>query len=362
MGVKVRPCEDQDLRNGVAKLRPLVYTEQFSESPETFDAGWHYSIWRWLDTHPLGGSDMHRWVLDADGQVVGFLAAVPQYYRIGGRRVVAHTPADYQVLPEYGFYALSLMRTFFRTVENCVACDHVSSAIQIETRLGAEEAVKLEYGVKLTDFSRLPRLPAAVPKSVPRTLNAGLRALDGALGAAFGGGFHVEPVEEFGEEFDRLFEKVTAAMPCVPEKDAAFLRWRYGPGSPQYPVTVLGVRGPGGEGLLGYAVLRVTAGGDNGYLLDLTTLPGRRDVARALLQAAIGHFQRAGSYIIRYRFVESPTSPRSGDIKKFGFFSRGSRRHTLLVKFADAGLHELAKKAGHWSYSIGDGEATFWVR
>src|SRR3712207_7532688 len=42
----------------------------------------------------------HRWVLAADeGEVVGHLAAIPQFYRIGGERVVAHTPADYPVLP-----------------------------------------------------------------------------------------------------------------------------------------------------------------------------------------------------------------------------------------------------------------------
>ena len=220
----------------------------------------------------------------------------------------------------------------------------------------------MHYGVKLMNLSRLPRLPVAVPKPVLRALNAGLRTLDAALGAAFGGSFEVKVIKEFGEEFDQLFEKVAAAVPCVPEKDAAFLSWRYGPGSPQHPVTVLGVRGTGTEGLLGYAVLRVTADGDNGYLLDLTTLPGRRDVARALLREAVRYFERAGSYIIRYRFVESPTSPRVGDIRKLGFFSRNSRRHTLLVKFADAGLHGLAKKAGHWSYSVGDGEASFWVR
>ena len=79
-------------------------------------------------------------------------------------------------------------------------------------------------------------------------------------------------LDGFDASFDDLFESVAAALPCVPEKDAAFLRWRYGPDSPQHPVTVIGVRD--GETLLGYAVLRVTREGDNGYMLDLTTRPG----------------------------------------------------------------------------------------
>ena len=103
--------------------------------------------------------------------------------------------------------------------------------------------------------------------------NLGLRTLNAALGGVFAPGPEPEVLDGFDASFDDLFESVAAALPCVPEKDAAFLRWRYGPDSPQHPVTVLGVRD--GETLLGYAVLRITREGDNGYLLDLTTRPGR---------------------------------------------------------------------------------------
>jgi hypothetical protein len=291
--------------------------------------------------------------------VVGHLAAIPQCYRIAGQRVVAHTPADYQVLPGHGFHALSLMRRFFRTAENCVSCDQVQEAIAVETRLGAEEAGRLQYAAKVLDVAKVPRIPDPL-RPVMKLPSLGLRAVDGILGGAFGGGPEVEVLDGFDASFDELFESVAATVPCVPEKDAAFLRWRYGADAPQSPVTVLGVRD--GETLLGYAVLRVTRENDNGYLLDLTTLPGRHDAARSLLREAIGHFARAGVYIIRYRFLESPTSPRVGDLWRLGFFFRNSRRHTLLVKFADRGLHKTALDPANWSYGTGDGEASFWVR
>ena len=303
---------------------------------------------------------MHRWVLASEeGEVVGHLAAVPLFYRIGGERVVAHTPADYQVLPGNGFHALSLMRRFFRTAENCVSVDQVPEAMAIETRLGAEEAGKLQYAARILDVSQLPRVPRPL-RPVMKLPSLGLRAVDGALGSVFGGDLKVEVLDGFDDPFDDLFESVATALPCVPEKDAAFLRWRYGPESPQYPVTVLGVRE--GKTLLGYAVLRVTREGDNGYLLDLTTRPGRHDVARSLLRSTIDHFARAGVYIIRYRFLESPISPRTRDVWRLGFFPRNNRRHALLVKFADHGLHKTALDVANWSYSAGDGEMTFWVR
>jgi hypothetical protein len=354
--VAVRPLDDAALEIGVDKLRTLIYPDH----PEAYEVDWHALVWRWLGTHPLA-DERHRWVLATDeGEVVGHLAAVPQFYRIGGERVVAHTPADYQVLPGNGFHALSLMRRFFRTVDNCVSCDQVPEAMAVETRLGAEEAGKLHYAAKILNVSELPRLPAPL-RPVMKLPSLALRAVDGALGNVFAQEDpEAEVLDEFDASFDELFESVAAAVPCVPEKDAAFLRWRYGPGSPQTPVTVLGVRD--GDALLGYAVLRVTVGDDNGYVLDLTTRPGRHDVARSLLRDAIGHFARAGVYIIRYRFLESSTSPRAKDVWRMGFFPRNNRRHTLLVKFADHGLHKAALDPTNWSYTTGDGEASFWVR
>jgi hypothetical protein len=356
MKVGVRPLEGEELRRGVDKLRTLIYPDH----PEAYDVDWHASVWRWLGTHPLA-DDLHRWVLATEGgDVVGHLAAVPQYYRIYGRRVVAHTPADYQVLPGNGFHALSLMRRFFRVSKNCVSVDQVEEAMAIEMRLGCEAAGKLQYAAKVLDVSKLPRVPTALRPAL-RAPAAGLRALDGALSGLVGGDDReVVVLDGFDASFDDLFESIAAAVPCVPERDAAFLRWRYGPDSPQWPVTLLGVKS--GDTLLGYAVLRVTVGDKNGYLLDLTTRPGRHDVARALLSEAVAHFSRAGAYIIRYRFVESHTSPRTGDLWRLGFFPREGRRHTLLVKFADPGLQKTAVDTANWSYTTGDGEASFWVR
>jgi hypothetical protein len=406
MKVALRPFDhSEELQRGVDRLRKLVYPHL----PESTDVAWHASIWRWLESHPLG-NEMQRWVLvTEEEEVVGHLAATPQYYRIGGERVVAYTPADYQVLPKYGFQALLLMRKFFRSTENCVAVDMLPSVIAVETRLGAEEAGGMQYVAKLLNVSRLPspHLPSPVrrllnireqpeesapvheedpaigiddvhehvlpPPKRPRApipaplkglLNGGLQVVDEALSRGFGDRSRVEVLEGFDESFDELFEKIAAQVPCVPEKDSAFLRWRYGPGSPQTPVTILGVRE--GEDLLGYAVLGVTVenleGFRDAYILDLVALPGHHDVTRVLLGEAVRFFRKAGVPLVRYRYLGSPTSPKSGDLLRFGFFPRKGRRNWLLVKFADSGRHEVARHITNWSYSIGDGEATFWVK
>jgi hypothetical protein len=303
---------------------------------------------------------MHRWVVDAEGEIVGHLAALPQYYRINGQRVVAHTPGEYVVLPGYGFHAITLMRKFFRTCENCVTGDVMPAVISVETRLGAEESGSLQHAAKLLNIAGVPAFPTSIPLPITQLCNWGLQAVDRALMATIlVDHLRVEVLEGFDETFHELFESVAAAVPCVPEKDAAFLRWRYGPASPQYPVTVLGVRD--GDALLGYAVLKLTAGGDTGYVLDLTTRPGRRDVARALLRGAVHHFRRLRVDSVRYRLVQSPSSPQLSDLRRLGFFLWSKRRLSLLVKFTDSALHEIAKDIAHWSYNYGDAEVSFWI-
>ena len=355
MKAVVRPLEGTDLE-GFDRLRTLLYPNRH----ENFDTDRYFSIWRWLETHPLA-DQMQRWVVATEeGEVVGHLAAQPQFYRISHQRVVAHTPADYMVLPGYGFHAISLMRRFFRACENCVACDVAPAAISVETGLGAEEVGSLQHAARVQSVAGLPALPTSIPPPVTQLCDWGLRVLYRALVAATPvGRLGVEVLEAFDEAFDGLFESVAAAVTCVPEKDAAFLRWRYGPGSPQHPVTVLGVR-EGGT-LLGYAVLNSTEDGDTGYVLDLTARPGRCDAARALLHGVVHHFGRLRVNSVRYRLVPSPSSPRLNDLRRLGFLLWSSRRSSLLVKFADSALHETAKDIAHWSYSYGDAEGSFWI-
>jgi hypothetical protein len=404
--VVIRPLDDLSLEDDVARLRIQAHPR----FPETRDVEFYSSVYRWFESHPLG-DEMYRWVAVAEdghneSQVVGHLAATPQYYRIGGQQAVAYTPCDYMVHSRHAFQAFSLMRTFFRATENCVACDMVPAVIAVESRLGAEVAGQLQYAAKLLNVSRLPVPPipspvrklmnlkeqagiargytrlhpgavlqeateehvappplrprAPIPEPVKELLNGGIRVVDEALGGVSGGGLKVEVLEGFDESFDELFERVASSVPCIPEKDAAFLHWRYGPGSPQFPVTVLGVKE--GENLLGYAILMVSMTGQDGNVLDLTTLPERRDVARALLWGSVCYFRRAGAQIVRYRFLKSTTTPQTSDLRRLGFFYRKGRRHTLLVKFADRVLHQTANDIANWSYTVGDGEGSFWTR
>ena len=400
MKATVELVKGSELEDRIGQLRIL----SFPDFPEVRDVDYYSNIYRWYGDHPLA-EEMYRWVsITEEGEVVGHLTAFPQFYRIDGQRVVAHTPGDYMVLPQHGFQAIMLMRSFFRKTENCVVCDMVPAVIGVETRLGAGVVGDLKYWAKLMNVSRLPmpsvpaplrrifKLPetfapargftdrpdaetreveehvappaprprAPIPRPIQKLMNRGLQTIDETLSRGFGTGPEVEEIDHFDDSFDDLFERVAMVVPCTAEKDAAFLRWRYGPASPQAPVRVLGVRS--GGRLLGYAVLRTAFHGQDGYILDLTALPGRQDVVRALLRESVRSFRRMGVQIIRYRFIESPTAPWPADLGRLGFFRRRGRSHKLLTKFTDKGLRETTSDLTNWSMSFGDGEAGFWLR
>lgn len=390
MKTVIRQLERDEPREGVSRLRSISYPELSGIR----GTGRYEAMYLRYDQHPLG-DQMQRWIAETgDGEVVGHLAALPLYYRINGQRVVAHTPGDYMVHPEHGFQALSLMRRFFKSVDNCFSCDRIPAVIGAETRLGAEVAGQMQYAVKLLNVSQLPipalaeqvyrvlrllRLPArlspgqgspvdrrmdprtSIPGPIRSLLNRALDEVDQRLLRGYGTLYEVQEADRFDDSFDELFEKVATIMPCVQEKDSSFLEWRYGPGSPQSPVTVLCVRDA--RGLLGYAVVDITQEGHDSYILDLTVMPGYTEVARALLRESVRYSRERGAHIIRYRHLESPTTPRGPDLGRLGFFSRGAeRRDSVLVRFEDPARHAVAVDLGNWSYNIGDGEATFWMR
>ena len=364
--VVLRPYEDRDLP-GTLELRPRVYPGW----KDAGDSAWHTAVYEWLGRNPVD-APMHRWVLDDGGAIVGHLAAVPLAYRIDGVRVIAHTPTDYMALPGYGFHAVALMRTFFQAAQSYAACNVAGEVARIEGMFGPARVAGLAQAVKVLDVGRYPRLASPVLRPLASVAALGIRAIDAIRVRAPGDGIEVgeaDPASVFDPSFDQLFEAAASAVTCIPEKTAAFLRWRYGPGTPR-PVRLLTARDPMGN-LLGYSVVRTTGSGD-GFILDLVTAPGRRDGARALLVGAVRRFWRDRAYVVRYRFLPSTVSPARSDLVRLGFRfpgaargvlpgARPERQLELSVKLADPASQAAAVAAEHWSYNLGDGEASFWV-
>ncbi len=348
---ELRPMAEDDLEQ-VFRLYAIVFGPEYAQR--------FRSRWAWAQQENLFPDRSYRWVLAAREGVVGFLAAMPMPYSIGGRRVVAHTPCDYMVHPDYRFHGLKLMRQFFSSCPDCVTCDDVPDTIKVTRWLGAQVVGPMVTYTKVLDvraaaarqrFAGLPGVAFGVG-------TLGLRALDAVL-LAGAGRPQVRLVQDFDERSIRFFEAQSRRVPALVARDGAFLRWRYGAGSPHAARDILAATDRDGRPV-GYAVLYVTEGArPAAYVLDLQA-EGSSDfrVERALLAAAVWRARQRGALFMRYHTLVSPWAPPERLMRRLGFVARSRGRRILLVKLADEELMGLAGSAANWYYTYGDAEVS----
>lgn len=346
--VELRPMDEGDFQQ-VLNLYGIVFGQTGLNN--------FSNRWQWAQRDNLFPEETYRWVLADQGRIVGFLAAFPLPYSINGETVVAHTPCDYMVHPDYRFHGLKLMRQFFASCPNCVTCDDIPATIKVTQWLGASLVGPLTGYSKILDghifkVAKLPQLPDIFYSFATQAL----RLLDSLLlvGAS---AVKVERIDRFDERFDRFFQECSKQVRATVTKDHRFLNWRYGQGSPQNENEIVAATDDTGE-LVGYAVLYV----DNsprvqGYILDLLVLPcANQKVARALMAYAVRRFRQRGARVVRY-FNASPRSgPSPGLLRWLGFTAILGKGRVLMVKLADPRLAAVAGEASNWWYGYGDTE------
>ncbi len=142
----------------------------------------------------------------------------------------------------------------------------------------------------------------------------------------------IREVSAFDERTDRLDEVCATEFDLLPWRGHEFLNWRYfdqrtGP-------TVGFVAEDGGE-LLGYAALRTAWSRAN--LADLLVRPGRRDVARSLIDACVAHAEAAGAAAIECTLPwHHPYLPA---LRTAGFVNLRNRSRVMAYKFNVASWH-----------------------
>ena len=109
----------------------------------------------------------------------------------------------------------------------------------------------------------------------------------------------VRTVEQFDERVDEFFQKAARPFALIQHRDQASLNWRYADRRAG-PFTIR--LAEEGDELVGYAVTRAV--GSGAHLADLLALPGREDVADALIRDAMELGRRVGAPAIRSWMVE----------------------------------------------------------
>ncbi len=316
--------------------------------------------WQWSLRENLSPDETRRWVLAAGERVVGFLAAMPMTYAIGGERLVAHTPCDYMVHADYRFHGIKLMKQFFKECPNCVTCDDIEATIKITEWLGAQAVGPVNTYLKLLNGRALAGRGqfAGLPWFAFGAITQALKVADVLLFLRTSR-LKLEKVSPSDERFDRFFKCLSQNVPAAVAKDRRFLEWRYGKDSPQAQCEIIAALDRAGE-FQGYAVLFVAdAPRTSGYVLDLQALPGSgHGVEKALLKHAVRRLRKMGALTVRYHALPSPYAPPDEILKRLGFAKRNVGRRILMAKLEDARLAEIAGSASSWRYSLGDAEVS----
>lgn len=187
-----------------------------------------------------------------------------------------------------------------------------------------------------------------------RVTGSGARALF-ALGRvatrAYAAGRRLEPIREFDERADAIWEQCGAAWPVIVRRDRSWLTWRWD----ACPLRkgAFGVWLHRGAQAIGWAVLRIGEHRERraGFILDLLC---PREELRALLALCVAELTKAPIDGIYFLF----RAPRSGAIlRSLGFIRRDSG-FAMMTHAKDLPMEErtLFSDPGCWFVTSGDSD------
>jgi hypothetical protein len=248
-----------------------------------------------------------------------------------------------------------------------VSVDNVDDVVALTKWLGGQEAGVLTPYLKMLDarFLTSRRHFDRSPGFLWRLFNPALRLMD-AVRRTDAGAVSFSETADFDERFDPLLARALGESSVTIERDRGYLRWRWGPGSPQAARRLAVAQDPGGD-LLGYAVFMRSPGRNRtGQLFDVQYDPAQTPeaisrVLSGLLGYVVRQLRRDGAWSIRtYRFG-SRAPQVDAALKHWGFISRESPtlRLRLLVGAADPERLKLLSDAGSWGFSWGDCELSY---
>jgi hypothetical protein len=303
-----------------------------------------------------------EWVAVADGaRVVGYVAALPVPYRVDGQRCWAQTTADFMVAEGFTFHGLSLMKAAFQRFPRQVSLDDVKATQAVLTFMKATRVLSLGRWAKPLD-ARLLGTRTTWGRHVPPALLAparhALRLVDRLRRP--GGLPRAVPVP-FDARFDRWAEAQCGVTGAAAYRDAAWYRWRYGPGSPQAGARAVGVLDARGE-LEGYAVVALRTDAEaTGHVLELCApRTAGPELLLALLSGAVRELRRLGAWGAVVH-VTTPAPPGLGAVLEACGFSPRAYRTGLYVRPAPDDALPFASAlldGARWDFQFADAEVT----
>lgn len=315
------------------------------------------------------------WVLEADGDVVGYLGNISLLYQYGGRTLTAVTGHGLVVEPAYRSLTMSLVAAFYRQrdVDLYLTTSAVEAVGKIACAFKSEPLPQADYGSVLfwvlkpyrfaNAIAKKLRLPGAVSQatnvlgSMALAAEIGLRAR-WPRGRSQGLTVREIKVSEIAGEFDQLWSEKLGERSCLlAERSAALLRWHFQIPADQGTVGVLCCYR--NSRLLGYLIVRSGLQARNGLqrtiVADMLVKDDNPDVITALCLAAYEHAKRAGSDVLEV--MGFPQSIRKV-LARWNPYVRKYPACPFYYKGAETALHSALSDGLAWYASPFDGDTS----
>jgi GNAT superfamily N-acetyltransferase len=304
---------------------------------------------RWKLEGPRG---LHSQVVlvEADSKIVGVTITLDLRFQIKGRRCRARLGTDGAVHPDFRGQGVDTLRKAYQIkhveplYDLSLGYTRHPAAVHGERKHGSEQPgnpirvlfkpihlgrAAAEIGRRKTSRMPAPLWAAAIfaGRLVHRMRYRAYppQAMTWSLST----------LSRFDARIEPFFEEASRPFDFIQVRSTDYLNWRYcDPRAGRFTVRAAEERGR----ILGYAVAHMA--GERGSILDLLALPDRVDVARSLVEDALGALEEAGvSAVDCWCVAEHPYSEifrRCGFIdtrRRSNFYYRPTGRRTVDLRF-----------------------------
>lgn len=368
---------------GVAKLREARFSDfqAVADLKHRWGLGadsienWE-RLWRQNPALPRSASERPiGWVLEAEGEIVGYIGNITLQCRYGDRVLTAVSPHGLVAEPAYRGIGVSLNAAFFRQkgVDLYLCTTAIPAVGQISQALKADPVPQPDYGTVLfwvlqpkpfvkavlrkmgvkSSWSKAASLAASIAVRADTGLRKRrLRKADSEFSVTEIG------VEALGGDFEELWIKKASERPrLLGDRSPATMQWHFGiPGSRDTTRVLACYKH---KKLTGYAVIRDDEPDEIGFrksiIADVLVLNDDSAVIRALLSAAHDHAKRAGSHVLE--IIGFPDAIRRALVQTRPY-QRKYPSCPYYYKAADPALHKVLADPEAWYACPFDGDAT----
>ncbi len=252
--------------------------------------------------NPAGFNIIYHAILNPGNRLSGIFSCLPSVFNMGGNRAMAMHGFD--VLTDYRHRQKGLLLRLERTLtENTKGYNfefiygfaNVNSVHGITKRSGFKLLGEMPFLIKPLRVSYILRRLVKKSASVIKEDNNWRIPIP--LESPISKGHKIVALENFGEDYEGLWDKIKDRLSICVNRDAAYMIWRY----VKKPNEIYYKYGLFDQGeLQGIVVftLKNKHGGKIGYIMEMLYLPGEVNAGKTLLKFASTYLRKNGADVL----------------------------------------------------------------